>query len=1224
MGPTHVACVRLMARLALILLAAAGSVLMARTARAQERPVRPAAPERTFQVFFLGNTGTPNPDDLAPTLALLRRQLDAAGAASAVVFLGDQLHGGGMPEPGAPGREEAERQLLPLVEALQGYAGEIRVIPGDGDAGETDRAATLERQKAFLESRLGRDDVFRPGTGADGLDSDELADDLRLLTLDTDLLLRGTPTADEDGDEPLDVYSRLEDHVRRRSSDDLIVVGHHPVFSNGRYGGHGPPVYLVPGLGTAYFAAARVLGDEQHFAHPRNRRMRHALREAIAAHEDVVYVSAHDLGLQHFESERTNRLNDFVVSGSAARSGYVASGHEPGGYDVPLATSARGFVSLAYYADGSIWLDAWGAAADGPLYERMLRRSELPTATPERQPAAAYPSYVDSTVTLAADPRYEAGFLRRLVLGSNRRDAWTQEVEVPVLDLSRYGGLRPVKRGGSAQTTSIRLEAPDGRQYALRSVRKDTRAALPPEWQRTVVATVGQDLASHLHPYGALAVPPLADAVGVLHANPRLVVVPDDPRLGEYRGELAGQLMILEERPDDDHWEDAPFFGNAEEIVGWAEMYRAVTRDNDDRVDARALARNRLFDFWMGDWDRHRDQWRWAAYDDPDGKGTLYRPIPRDRDAAFNKIDFLFSSYFKSFLDYNTASFDDAFHVKALSNTGRPQDHRFLNELDLDDWRAIADSVRAALTDEAIEAGLRALPPAVYAAEGNELLEIGRRRRDELPRIAEDFYRLHARSVDVVGSDKHERFEVTRRADGSAEVVVYKTSKEGEVRQELYRRVLRPDETREVNLYGLGGDDRFIVRGPGRRAIRVNAVGGPGRDQFADSSRAGRVHFRDTSADHSVALPGSRTGLRLTDDPADNLYGMEYRYERVVPVLVPGYTTEDGVLLRGGATYTRHAFGKEPFAQRHAFSGGIATGRGAFDAAYSGTYTDVLGDWALATRASVRSAGNVTNFYGLGNDTDRDDGTPKLFETGLGQAHAEIPLVRQHEMGATFEAGPTLDVAWIDGDRAQNLVGLEQPGLSTPTTETQLFAGARARLGLAYRDDATNPRAGYAWSTSVEGNLGVVNAPDDYATVTSALALYASLPTAHQATLAVRAGGAHNLGAFPFYTASTLGGTANLRGFRSTRFSGRTSLYANAELRLALFRVTWAALPGRVGALGFVDHGRVWTDGERSDTWHRGYGGGLWYDVVDEVVVRVSYGVSEDDTYLLTGLGFLF
>ena len=54
-----------------------------------------------------------------------------------------------------------------------------------------------------------------------------------------------------------------------------------------------------------------------------------------------------------------------------------------------------------------------------------------------------------------------------------------------------------------------------------------------------------QDGISAAHPFGALVAAPLLDAVGVLHVDPQLRVMPDDPRLGEFRAEFAGMLARL-------------------------------------------------------------------------------------------------------------------------------------------------------------------------------------------------------------------------------------------------------------------------------------------------------------------------------------------------------------------------------------------------------------------------------------------------------------------------------------------------------------------------------------------------------------------------------------------------------------------------------------------------------------------------------------------------------
>jgi len=122
----------------------------------------------------------------------------------------------------------------------------------------------------------------------------------------------------------------------------------------------------------------------------------------------------------------------------------------------------------------------------------------------------------------------------------------------------------------------------------------------------------------------------------------------------------------------------------------------------------------------------------------------------------------------------------------------------------------------------------------------------------------------------------------------------------------------------------------------------------------------------------------------------------------------------------------------------------------------------------------------------------------------------------------------------------------------------------------------------------------------------------------------VRAGVSHNVGDFPFYQANTLGGASNLRGYRNTRFAGRTSFYTNLEARVQLFHFTSRLAFGDVGLLGFVDSGRVWTDDESSRTWHTGLGGGIWTDLYGVVLPTLTVGYSEDGPTISAGVGFMF
>ena len=101
-----------------------------------------------------------------------------------------------------------------------------------------------------------------------------------------------------------------------------------------------------------------------------------------------------------------------------------------------------------------------------------------------------------------------------------------------------------------------------------------------------------------------------------------------------------------------------------------------------------------------------------------------------------------------------------------------------------------------------------------------------------------------------------------------------------------------------------------------------------------------------------------------------------------------------------------------------------------------------------------------------------------------------------------------------------------------------------------------------------------------------------------------------------------LGGTQNLRGFNTARFTGRSMLFHNAELRLKLFQFTSYLFPGSFGLIGFNDVGRVWMPDENSTTWHHGYGGGIYIIPANVILIRAVVGHSKETTQLYFNLVF--
>jgi len=235
---------------------------------------------------------------------------------------------------------------------------------------------------------------------------------------------------------------------------------------------------------------------------------------------------------------------------------------------------------------------------------------------------------------------YNHSNLGLVILGDHYRKSFNETVEINLLDLATFkGGLKPVKKGGGNQTQSIRLEAEDGKQYAMRSLAKDPAATLGYELsQSRAIQKLVADAFTAAHPLSALPVAPLAAVSGVNHTNPELFYIPAQPMLGKYNAQFGGKVYLVEERPDDDLWEAEESFSYAADIISTSKMLARIRKSHKHVLDHEAMARARAFDILIGDWDRHDDQWRWIVDKKEDGL-TYYSPIPRDRDQAFSHYD---------------------------------------------------------------------------------------------------------------------------------------------------------------------------------------------------------------------------------------------------------------------------------------------------------------------------------------------------------------------------------------------------------------------------------------------------------------------------------------------------------------------------------------------------------------------------------------------------------
>lgn len=481
------------------------------------------------------------------------------------------------------------------------------------------------------------------------------------------------------------------------------------------------------------------------------------------------------------------------------------------------------------------------------------------------------PDYTDSTITIAAGSHYDRGRLHTLFYGKHYRKAWVTPVEVKVLDIATAkGGLKPLQLGGSRQTISLRVEDSTGTEYVIRSIDKEPASSLPERMQNSYIANIARDATSATHPYAALTLPPMASAIGIYHTRPELVFIPHDSRLGEFQEAVGGTMALMERRPTGDQT-DNPYMGNAEKVKSTRSAITERLSDNDSDFDARFFLRARLFDMLLGDWSRHEDNWRWAQFEKEEDAFT-YKAIPRDRDNVFYMLVdapipwfFMRTGFKPHFQTYRKK----VRNIEKLNRSGRDLDELILAELQLEDWLAIADSVKATLTDEVIDEAFKQMPDTIYHLTALPMAEKLKSRRDQLPMVAREYYKALSRKAQIVGTDKHELFQIEVLNRNEVRVSMYKTKKNGDERGLLFERTYHARETDRINLYGLHGNDQFIIKGSAKPKIKIFIWGGAGEDDYVVEDKKGKagksVRINDSKYRNTFDV-GKRTKVDIDDD----------------------------------------------------------------------------------------------------------------------------------------------------------------------------------------------------------------------------------------------------------------------------------------------------------------------------------------------------------------------
>jgi hypothetical protein len=648
---------------------------------------------------------------------------------------------------------------------------------------------------------------------------------------------------------------------------------------------------------------------------------------------------------------------------------------------------------------------------------------------------------------------------------------------------------------------------------------------------------------------------------------------------------------------------------------------------------SRAYLKARLVDQLMGDWDRNRGQFRWGKA--PGEK--LWQPIPEDRDQAFVRFEGFFTWVMRPQLPLLVKFGPEHSNVAGLTYDGWDVDKRVLADLDWPVWEEVTRELQSELTDEVIDTAARRQPPEFYAKDGARMIAGLKSRRDSLPAQTQRFYRYISKDVDVFCTDAHELVEARRFENGDLELSVRPASAVDEPLGEPYfQRRFEAARTQEVRVYLYGGNDKVVVTGGKHGGVLLRAVGGDGVDVLDDSAGGG-TRFSAAQDDSEgrcrvVAGPATHWDRRPYPPPPPNKNAdwiPARDWGRVTgPFLQFTYGSDYGALFGASLNTVGYGFRKDPWSDKQSLRLVYSTKESGFRGTYLGQFRFENSPLRVGV-AALGSGIEVSRFYGTGNTTTFE-GSQDTYK--LEQDRFEIEPALIYGPSDNLDLSLGFNVKYDKTEPRDNPVLSGEPFYGQGDF-TQL--GVSARFRFDGTDRRALPRKGVIVTATGRLYPALADVTDTFGEVHGEARAFLATPNERGITLALKAGGQKVFGTHPFFESAFIGGKtpfsllepgggSSVRGLPAQRYAGDGSLYGGSELYLPITKA-FLLVPGQLGVMGFYDIGRVFLDGETSDRWHHGAGGGIFFTTPGRhSLLSVQVARSEGNTayYVRGGLVF--
>ncbi|EDM43220.1 outer membrane protein [unidentified eubacterium SCB49] len=1208
----------------------------------------PKDKEVVSQFYLIGDAGYSPMGGLSVGLTAAKSTIEKENSANDyALYLGDNIYPSGMPPKDSEKRKYAENHMDGQLATVKEFKGTTYFIPGNHDW-YNNRLEGLTREQEYLIEKSGNPEIFQPTNGCP-LKSISVNENIQLLIIDTQWYLEDWNT-DPNINKNCDIKTRekffieIELEIQKNRNKTILFAMHHPMFTNGTHGGHyGLNKHLFPFQSkipmpflASLITQVRTQGGvsvQDRYNELYNKLM-NRLGDIAKRHPRLVFASGHEHSLHHIEKEGLIQIQ----SGSASKesAGALGDGGE-------FSYGGNGFAVMTVFKDGATWVRYFGS--ENGTDPKLLFQKEIFPAI-KNTAIEALPASFKNEKTVAIytnDSITELSFFKT-VWGAKYEKVYATPVKAKVATLdSLYGGLSVTSELISTNYKTLQLQDARGNTYRMRSLRKNSFKYKELINDKTNIALDGigdiniiedldpseRDISFYTasHPYATLALPTLAKKAGVHHAKSSLYYVPKQQKLGRFNETFGDELYYITLEPNENSVAEG-VFNYPDDIETTDDILIRLRKNGWLSVDENNYIRSRLFDMLVGAWDREKDRWSWAEYKNKDSL-DVFVPIAKNRGDAFTSFEGNILDVASSIFGKNTQRHiynDDLIDLKWFNKEGIIFDRALIQESGREDWKTIAQSIKEQITDQVIDEAFSKVPPEVQEETLTVIKEHLKARRNQLVNIADRYYNLLSNLQVIEATDNDDIIEITRLSDKETTVKVYSNDEDG-TSKILVDHKFSGLDTQELWIYGLDGNDTFIVKNDtlsnanNNRPIFIRIIGGHGNDIY-EIKDGNRVKVYDHKTLKNTVVEKEGANLRMTDIYNHNIYDYRKQIDKTNDVILAiGYNPDDG--FRTGLQYSfqKDGFQRNPFSFKHTFNAAYYVETNSFDFNYAGEYANIWGDRNLSYDLYITSPNYIENYFGYGNETTNTESDFDANRVQIQKAKGTVGLVKNSAFGSFFKTQLLFETYKIGSDITLNL-----PATSTVLLdETSFFTSLEGIYSYRSFDDASNPSQGMMFDFNPGVTTNVQDVSRTFGYLNTRLGFYNRLGKNRKLVLKTDVNAKFNFSnTFEFYQGVTLGGETGLRAYREERFTGKSSLVGNADLRYSFDSFNVGLIPLQIGVYGGADLGRVWIPSGLSEKWHTSYGGGLWINGPGGLNGKFSTFTSSESTRVSFGLGFKF